>query len=263
MRKNKLRETLSSGKVALGTCVDNPSPAIVEVAGYSGLDFVRIDTEYTWRSDESLEHMLRAAVIADITAMVRIQKGNPYLASKVLQAGAGAVLVSDIDNYKEALDVVKSCKFAPKGVRGYSSFSFSAKWGSGGGQEWVEWSDSDLMVGVMVENTRIMNHLDQIFAIDGLDFCLFGPADYSMSLGLRKPAKNDPQVQEAFEKTCEIAEKHGKWVAIGIGQPWLQDAEKYLKGGCQMLELGHDLGVLRSVWHKAVQDLADAGKLNT
>jgi 4-hydroxy-2-oxoheptanedioate aldolase len=256
MRSNKLKETLQAGKVALGTCVDTFSPAIVEVAGYSGLDFVRIDTEYSWRSDDSLEHMIRAAKIADITAMVRIYKGNPYLASKVLQAGAGAILVSDIENYQEAIDVVQASKFAPKGMRGYSSFSFSAKWGTGGGKEWVEWSDSEIMVGVMVENTRIMEDLDKIFAIDGLDYCLFGPADFSMSLGYRGPAKSDPQIQAAFEKTCEIAEKHGKTVAIGIGQPWLQDAEKYLKGGCRILELGHDLGLLRGVWQKAVQDIA-------
>jgi 4-hydroxy-2-oxoheptanedioate aldolase len=260
MRKNKLRETLRSGKVAIGTCVDSFSPATVEVAGYSGLDFVRIDTEYSWRSDDSLEHMLRAAAIADITAMVRIYKGNPYLASKVLQAGAGALLVSDIESYQEAVAVVNASKFAPKGVRGYSSFSFAAKWGTGGGKEWVEWSDSEIMVGVMVENTRIMKDLDEIFAIDGLDYCLFGPADFSMSLGYRGPAKSDSKVQAAFEKTCELAEKHGKTVAIGINQPWLQDAEKYLKGGCRILELGHDLGILGSVWKKAAQDFSTVKK---
>jgi 4-hydroxy-2-oxoheptanedioate aldolase len=256
MRKNKLRETLRAGRVALGTCVDTLSPATVEVAGYSGLDFVRVDTEYSWRSDESLEHMIRAAKIADITAMVRITKGNPYLASKVLQAGAGAILVSDIENYQEAVEVVRTSKFAPKGVRGYSSFSFAAKWGTGGGKEWVEWSDAELMVGVMVENTRIMKDLDEIFAIEGLDYCLFGPADFAMSLGYRGPAKSDPQIQAAFEQTCEIAAKHGKTVAIGIGQPWLQDAQKYLMGGCRMLELGHDLGILSSVWQRAVKELA-------
>jgi 2-keto-3-deoxy-L-rhamnonate aldolase RhmA len=260
MRTNKLRETLRSGKIALGTCVDNYSPAIVEVAGYSGLDFVRIDTEYSWRSDDSLEHMIRAAEIADITAMVRIYKGNPYLASKVLQAGAGAILVSDIENYQEAVDVVHASKFAPKGVRGYSSFSFSAKWGTGGGKEWVEWSDSEIMVGVMVENTRIMKDLDKIFAIDGLDYCLFGPADFAMSLGYRGPAKSDHKIQEAFVKTCEIAANHNKIVAIGIGQPWAEDAQKYLKVGCKMLELGHDLGILQSVWSKAVKDFAAAEK---
>jgi len=260
VRTNKLRETLRSGKIALGTCVDNYSPSTVEVAGYSGLDFVRIDTEYSWRSDDSLENMIRAATIADVTALVRITKGNPYLVSKVLQAGAGAVLVSDIDSYQEAQEVVRASKFAPKGVRGYSSFSFAGKWGTSGGKEWVEWSDSELMVGIMVENIRVMQDLDAIFALDGLDFCLFGPSDFAMSLGYRGPAKSDPKIQEAFAKTCESAAKHNKVVAIGIGQPWVEDAQKYLKAGCRMLELGHDLGILQSIWKKAVQDFAASEK---
>lgn len=255
MRTNKLKETLRAGKIALGTCVDTYSPAAVEVAGYSGLDFVRIDTEYSWRSDDSLEHMMRAAFIAGITPLVRIHKGNPYLASKVMQAGAGAILVSDIENYQEAQEVVRASKFAPKGTRGYSSFSFAGKWGSGGGKDWVEWSDSELMVGIMVENTRVLKELDAIFAIEGLDYCLFGPSDFAMSLGYRGPAKSNPKIQDAFAKTCEIAAKHGKVVAIGIGQPWLADARRYLQAGCRMLELGHDLGILRTVWKKAVEEL--------
>ncbi len=260
MRTNKLRETLRSGKVALGTCVDNFSPATVEVAGYSGLDFVRIDTEYAWRSDDSLEHMIRAATIADVTALVRVHKGNPYLISKALQAGAGAILVSDIESYEEAREAVRAGKFAPKGIRGYSGFSFAGKWGTAGGKNWVEWCDSELMVGIMVENTRVMKDLDDIFAMDGLDFCLFGPADFSMSLGYRGPAKNDPKVREAYAKTCEIAAKYDKSVAIGIGQPWVEDAQKYLRPGCRMLELGHDLGILNSVWSKAVKDFEAARK---
>ena len=260
MRTNKLRETLRSGKIALGTCVDSYSPGIVEVAGYSGLDFVRIDTEYSWRCDDSLEHMMRAATIAGVTPLVRIHKGNPYLFSKVFQVGAGAILVSDIENLQEAQEVVRASKFAPKGARGYSSFSFSGKWGTGGGKDWVEWSDSELMVGIMVENTRVLKDLDDIFALEGLDYCLFGPSDFAMSLGYRGPAKNDPQIQDAFAKTCEIAAKHNKVVAIGIGQPWIEDAQKYLKAGCRMLELGHDMGILRSVWNKAVLDFAAAEK---
>jgi 2-keto-3-deoxy-L-rhamnonate aldolase RhmA len=42
--------------VALGTAIFSNNPAIVEVAGYSGLDFIRIDNEYSWRRDESMNY---------------------------------------------------------------------------------------------------------------------------------------------------------------------------------------------------------------
>ena len=76
---NKLKKMLEEGKTAFGTCINVFSPNLVELAGYCGLDFCRIENEHTWRQDESMDHMMRAAVIGNIVALARIDKGNPYL----------------------------------------------------------------------------------------------------------------------------------------------------------------------------------------
>lgn len=255
IRKNKMKRILDQGKVALGTCMDSYSPAAVEIAGYSELDFVRIDTEYSWRRDDALEHMIRAAVVADISPLIRVEKGNPYLISKALQAGAHAILVTDIVNLNEAADVVKAARFPPKGFRGMSSFSFSGGWSAKGGVDWIEWCNTELLVGVMIENDRIMEEIEDVFAIDGLDYCMFGPADYSMSIGLGYPQQDHPKVQDAIKKTVDAAGKHHKAVCVGIGQPWGQDAKKYIEMGCRMLEIGHELSILKSVWTSAAAEI--------
>ena len=54
-KKNSLREKIRRGEIALGTALYSFSPAIMEVAGYTGLDFCRIDNEHAWRQDESGE----------------------------------------------------------------------------------------------------------------------------------------------------------------------------------------------------------------
>ncbi len=254
-RINKMRRVLEEGRVAVGTCLDSYSPAAVEVAGYSGLDFCRIDNEYSWRRDESMEHMMRAAAVVDITAIVRVEKGNPYLISKAFQAGAHAILVSDIANYQEALEVVKAAKFAPRGIRGFSSFSFSGGWGARGGEDWVNWSDTQLLVGIMIENEQVLADLDRIFAIEGLDYCLFGPSDYSMSLGFRSTKKDHPRVQDAIKRTIEAASKYNKAVGIGIGEPWEEEAQKYIEMGCRFLEIGHEFSILRSVLSSAASKI--------
>ncbi len=258
-RVNKFRRVLEEGKIAVGTCIDSYSPAAVEVTGYSGLDFCRIDNEYSWRRDEGMENMMRAAAVVGITPMIRVEKGNPYLVSKAFQAGAGAILVSDITNYQEALEVVKASKFAPKGIRGMSSFSFSGGWGARGGEDFADWSDTQLMVGIMIENEQVAKELDRIFAIEGLDYALFGPSDYSMSLGFRSTKKNHPKVQEA-RKACEVANKHKKFVGIGISEPWAEEAKKYIDMGCKFIEVGHELGILRSVYVKAGEVIRTLGQ---
>ena len=245
---NKLKQVLEKGEVALGTAVFSYSPTIVEVAGYSGLDFVRIDNEYSWRRDESMEHIIRAATIAEITPILRIDKGDHYLINKALGTGAGGILVPDVSTKKEVEDLIKAAKYPPKGTRGYSSFCFSGQWGARGGEDWVNWSENETLVGIMVENEEVITKLDEILSMEGLDFVLFGPADYSMSIGLRGPQKNHPKVQDAIKKTIEVANKYGKPVAIGIGQPWEEEARKYIDLGCRIIEMGNDLVVLRSVW---------------
>jgi 4-hydroxy-2-oxoheptanedioate aldolase len=207
-----------------------------------------------------MEHMMRAAALVGITPMIRVEKGNPYLISKAFQIGAGAILVSDINSYQEALEVVKAAKFAPRGIRGYSSFSFSGGWSAKGGEDWVNWSDTELMVGIMVENEEVMSELDRIFAIEGLDYCLFGSSDYSMSLGLRSNKKDHPKVQEAIRKTAEVATRYNKAAGIGIGAPWQEEAKKYVDMGYRMIEIGHDLAILRSVWKAEASNLRPLGK---
>ncbi len=252
---NKFKQTLDDGKLAVGTCVDSNSPAVIEIAGYSGLDFVRIDTEYLWRRDESMDHMIRAAVISGITPMIRVEKGDPYLISKALQSGAGAILVSDIKSIEEAEAVVKASKFAPGGIRGCSSFCFSAGWGTRGGKKWIDWSNTQIPIGVMIENTEIVAQIDDVFAIEGLDYGFFGPADYSMSLGLGAPQKGHPDVQDGLARTIAAAAKHGKGVGLPIDEPWGTEAKHYIDMGCRFLEIGHELSILRSVWSTTAAEI--------
>jgi 4-hydroxy-2-oxoheptanedioate aldolase len=245
---NKLRKTLEKGEVALGTAVFSNNPTIVEVAGYSGLDFIRIDNEYSWRRDESMEHMIRAAHIAEITAILRVDKGNHYLINKALASGAGGIVVPDITAKEEVQELMRAAKYPPEGARGYNSFCFSGQWGAMDVENWLNWNQKEILVGIMVENEQIIGQLDSVLSMEGVDFVLFGPADYSMSLGLGRPQKNHPKVQDAIKKTVEAANKYGKPVAIGVGQPLEEEARKYIDLGCRMLEISNDVSILRSIW---------------
>jgi 4-hydroxy-2-oxoheptanedioate aldolase len=252
---DELKKILATGSVALGTAVFSHSPAIVEVAGYSGLDFVRIDNEHAWRRDESMEHLMRAAAIAHVTPIVRGDKGDPNLIRKALEIGARGIIVPDIKTRAEAEAVIQASKFPPRGIRGYSSLCFSGRWGFDAGQNWVDSCDHDNLVGIMIETEEMIAHLDEVLSLEGLDFVLFGPADFSMSLGLRKPQKSHPKVQDALKKTVEVAQKYHKSVAIGIGKPWEEEAQKYIELGCRMIELGNDVSAVRFVWETAAKAL--------
>jgi len=46
VRENTLKRALSEGKVVCGCGVMSRSPILVEILGYTGFDFVFIDTEH-------------------------------------------------------------------------------------------------------------------------------------------------------------------------------------------------------------------------
>jgi 4-hydroxy-2-oxoheptanedioate aldolase len=253
---NKLRQKLAKGYCATGTAVFSWSPNIIDAIGFAGLDFVRIDNEHAWRQDSSMEHLVRAAVMGDVVPLVRVDRDNPSLIRKALEIGAGGIIVPDVCTVEEAEAVVQASKFPPRGTRGYSGNCWSAGWGTMAGAGWVQWSDSEPMIGIMIENVKAMDRVDDILAVEGIDFTLFGPADYSMSLGLEEPRANDERVQEALARTVAAARKAGKHVALGVGlDP--KTIRKYVDLGITMLELGNDLGIVRSAWERTKGAVAE------
>ncbi len=250
---NKLKKKLKEGKVTFGSSINAFSPNLVELAGFCGLDFCRIDNEHAWRQDESLDHMMRAAEVGDIVALPRIDKGNPFLIRKVYEIGAKGFIIPDIQNSKEVEEVIKASKFPPLGNRGYSGNCFSGGYGTKAGEEWIKWSNQELLVGIMIEDPKAIDDIDGIMSLKGLDFVLFGPADYSLNIGLPAPKKNHPKVQEALKKTIEAAKNNNKHVMIGVGYPWEEEAQKYIDMGCQMIEIGHDYSILKTIWTNTIK----------
>lgn len=252
--KNKLKEMIARGEVALGTCVCGFSPAIIELAGFCGLDFCRIDNEHSWRQDYTTEDLLRGAFCADIVPLLRIDKDNPYLVRKALEAGAGGVIVPHINTRREVEEIVQSAKFPPLGKRGYSSLCFSGQWGAGSGAEWMDWSNKETMVIPMIEDVAAIPNLDEIMSTKGLDGVFFGPADFSISAGIPLQTGHD-KVIDALRRTIDSAKKHGKFVIFGAKYPYWEDAQKLRDMGVQAIEIGHDVSILGTIWKKTVQEM--------
>ena len=108
----------------------------------------------------------------------------------------------------------------------------------------------------MIENVQAMARIDAIMAVDGIDFVLFGPADYAMSLGLDAPKVQDQRVQAAIAATVTAAHLAGKYVAL-VGGTAPENIKRHLDLGIDMLELGNDLGVVRNTWQRAITIVAD------
>lgn len=250
LRPNAVRQKLAAGQRVAGAAVFSWSPNVIDAAVDAGLDYIRIDTEHAWRRDDTLEQLIRGAVLAGIVPIVRVDRDNPFLVRKALEIGAGGVIVPDVRSASEAQSVARAARFPPMGDRGLSRNCWSAGWGAIPADDWIEWSNREPMVGVMIENNEALSSIESIASVDGIDFALFGPADYSMSLGLAAPDAGDKRIQDAIMQTAAAFRSRQKHFSLVVGND-PANIEKYIRLGVDMLELGNDLDVVRSGWARA------------
>ncbi len=244
-KPNRLREKLAAGKCVTGTAIYSYSPNIVEAAGFSGIDFVRIDSEHAWRRDESMEHMIRAALVAGVTPIIRIDRDDPYLPRKAFEIGAGGILIPNVTTTEDARRVVRAARFPPIGERGLGGLCISGEWGRRETREWVEWSNAQPMIGIMIEHVDAIANLDAIMAVEGIDFALFGPGDFGVSLQSWDPDHIRGETRDALAATTRAARAAGKHVMYGVG---MEDAtvQEHIALGVNMLEFSHDVVLVRA-----------------
>ncbi len=250
-RKNRVKEAIVEGRVCLGVGVASYSPALVELAGYAGLDFVFIDTEHIWRRDHLIESMIKSADLVGISALVRVDRDDPYLIRKMLEIGAHGVILPHISTKEEVEGIVKAAKFPPLGSRGIG-LCYSGKWGTVNQAEWMNWSDEETLLEILVEDQEALDNIDDLLSVKGLDIVGFGPNDYANSIGLRGQPGHS-RVMDARKKVIAAAKRNGK--AALMSASTLEEAKMYIDLGAQLIRLGTDMSIAFASWRDMAKEL--------
>ncbi|MGG5818581.1 HpcH/HpaI aldolase family protein [Falsiroseomonas sp. HW251] len=198
---------LHRGDRLLGFFIGTPSPAVVEMAGYCGYDFVIIDTEHGPADIETIENMLRAAAMHGMAGLVRVPDGSYASIQRVLDAGADGIMVPHVMNADLAREVVDRALFAPQGRRGVA-LSRSSAYGAGDAKEYYATRNRHTVVIVMIEDAEALPVVNDIVAVPGIDAVFIGPGDLSASLGHAGDTKH-PVVQQAVAQVAAAAKRHG------------------------------------------------------
>jgi len=238
----RLPALLRGGRALLGTFLGIPSPALVEICAHAGLDFVIIDNEHGPAGIESTEAMLRAARASGIIPVVRTYEPEIL---RVLDAGASAVQVPQVNTPEQAARIVAAAKYPPVGSRGAAFSTRAAGFGFFGGGVHVRDSNEGTAVIVMVETRAALASIDAILAVPGIDAVFFGPMDISFALGHPGEVEH-PEVVAAIEHG--IARALAANVAPGVLALTPAAFHRWRKAGARYLP-----GVLSSVLADALR----------
>jgi len=241
MKKNILKEALQNGKTVFGPFLKFTDPAVVEIMGHAGFDFVIIDQEHGPISTQNTQNMIRAAEAAGITPIVRVDKNEETSILRVLDIGAHGVEIPQINCKGDAIQAVNSVKYSPQGFRGVCRYVRAANYSSMDKFQYFESANKETMIITHIEGIKGIDNLDEILSVKGIDVIFIGPYDLSQSLGI--PGKvNDPLVELKMKEVITKCRKNN--IAVGTFADDTETAKFWVSLGVQYMSFSVDVGIL-------------------
>ncbi len=219
--------SIDTNRPAFGFGVAYPAVGIIERVG-PDWDWLWIDGQHGELSHTDIMAMIRGCELIGRPAFVRVAGQDPSAISQVLDAGASAVIVPQVESMEEALRLTGCAKFPPVGKRSYGGRRIIDRKGRGYNCD----ANRSQQLILQVESPHAVEQAEILAAIDGVDGLFMGPDDYLLCLGqdMEKPASIE-DLKAAMQTVAHACRKHGKTsVMVGINTEILQ----------QCFELGFD-----------------------
>ena len=232
---------------ALGTWIKLDTTESVEIMADAGFDFVVIDLEHAPLGIDTTARMISLARAAGVLPLVRVPGHDAATIGRVLDAGAGGILVPHVDSADEARRVVSAMRFPPLGERGAGGTSRAGRWGLLPRAEYVRVGNEDVLCIPQLESEAAFHAAADILAVEGVDAVFLGAGDLSLSLGVR-PA--DPRVQELLAAGRAAAAAAGK--PCGAAAATAEAAVRAAGLGHQFVVVGNDATMLARTAHGLV-----------
>jgi len=231
-------------------------PGIIEVLGYAGFDFIILDMEHGPNNLETLQHLIRAAEIAQIISIVRVPAGDYEMISKVLDIGADGVQVPQVSGAQDVERALQAAKFAPQGMRGVCRYVRAAGYSSTEKNDYFRLANDALLI-IQLEGEEALRNLDEILKIKGPDIVFIGPYDLSQSLGVT----GDIEHSLVIEKTKEIVKACiDQGIAVGNFTESPSQTGFWTKQGLRYMSFSVDMGIMYNATRDLIADLRRESK---
>ncbi len=242
--KNRLKEILRRGKVALGVTVSIGHPDVSDVLGNIGFDYINFDTQHTPLSIESVRSMMQAMSYSQSTPIVRVQWNDFAMINRALDIGAQGIIIPFVNKREDAIKALQFATYPPRGLR-----SFGPRRASLRDPEYMSTADEEILVIPQIETREALDNIESILSLDGIETFFVGPYDLSRSLGVFTQWST-PVFEKAIERILWAAEKSGTVPGM---LALTEEAERTIERGFRLVNIGGDLAFLSQAASSALQ----------
>lgn len=246
---NNLKEKLAKGRVIMGWTVI-PSTVITEIISRAGFDAVVIDLEHSAIDLKDVEPLFQVSEANGATPLVRLSNNDPILVKRVLDMGAGGIIVPLINSASEALSAIQSAKYPPEGKR--STGIYRAQGYGISFKEYRNSANEHIVVILQIETNTAVDNIDEILQTPGIDAIMIGPYDLSATYGIAGELDH-PLMKEAIAKIHDSAKRHNIKLGTHIVDPSVQKLKETLDQGFSFVVYSNDSIMLANQYTEAIK----------
>lgn len=239
-KTNLLKGRIQNKDRLIGLWCSLTSATAVESLSTINYDWFLLDMEHAPNEIGDIVSQLRVLDSSNVSAVVRPPSNDRILIKRLLDAGAKNFLFPYVQSTTEAIEIIRSTRYAPEGVRGVSVAGRAALYGAD--KSYLHNAAKEIVIGLQIETMEAFQSLPEMLALPEVDMLFFGPSDLSADMGLLGQGDH-PDVQARIIQGIELVVSHNKMA--GVLAPNLDAARRYVNAGAKFVGIGSDLACLR------------------
>lgn len=230
LRDSRILREVRRGQVAACAKINLSDPRVVELCGLAKYSGVWLCLEHVPNDWQMIEHSVRAAKVHDMDVIVRVSRGSYSDYIRPFECDAAGVMIPHVESADEARQIVDCCRFQPLGRRALDGGNVDGAFCQAPLNEYLHHANTERFLILQIESPEGLENVEEIAAVPGYDFLLFGAGDYAHRIG--KPGQYTcGEVEEARCRVERAAADHGK-LCMGVGilleAPQLKERGYYL-----------------------------------
>ena len=213
MTPSYVRPKLNRGETVYTAKSCYADPEAVELMASSGFDALWICLEHK-RLDPALVYsLIQACRLGGADALIRVKPSNHTDVLWLLEAGVRGLMIPRVRHPDEVAAVIAAMKFFPLGRRGGDAIHADASFGRAPMADYIATANRETFLVVQIEEPEVVQHIDAIAAMTGVDVLFVGPGDLTLGFGQTGPIDN-PEVMKIAAAVGEACRRHGKRAGI-------------------------------------------------
>jgi 2-keto-3-deoxy-L-rhamnonate aldolase RhmA len=223
-KPNRIKAAMREGRKAYGYNLAFPSPWVIDILGKIDFDFVFIDGEHGPFGLDQLEDLCRTAELYNVTPMARVPDIGASTILRYLDRGVMGILGPHIATADDARQLAQACLFGPLGTRSFGA-NRGTDYGAGIADKAAYYREANeqMLVCALLEDRAVIDNLDAILAVPGIDMYSIGPNDFAQSLGYPGEPEH-PEVRKAMAEITGRIKSAGGVMQLDVMEgPWVSD----------------------------------------